>query len=294
VPDTASALTCSVIIPTYNRAGLLRRTLDSLLRQTLPRDRFEVLVVDDGSTDETSQLVARYRPLLNLRYFYQNDLGYRVAKARNTGIAHAEAEICVFIDSGVILHSECLQSHVDSHSSSAQPQAVCGYVYCFDQKNEDAALIEREIDYADPDATMESLRRHGRWLDIREAFYDKHTDDFGDLPAPWLVFWTCNVSARTAQLNAVGRFDEAYRSWGGEDIDLGYRLHQDGARFVLNRRAGSIHCPHPKDFAQHMRSADANYRYFIAKYPGPATRLLLGNHIFDINEMILAERVLTR
>ena len=100
-----SSLRCTVIVPTYNRRRLLELTLDSLAGQDLPRDRFEVLVVDDGSSDDTADVVREFEDRLDLRYFYQPDEGYRVARARNVGIRHARGEICVFVDSGVLLHS---------------------------------------------------------------------------------------------------------------------------------------------------------------------------------------------
>ena len=68
---------CSVVIPTYNRVELLRRTLDSLVTQRLPSSEFEVLVVDDGSTDSTALLVDNYRDRLAVRYFFQPDEGWR-------------------------------------------------------------------------------------------------------------------------------------------------------------------------------------------------------------------------
>ena len=108
-------LKCSVIIPTYNRATLLRHTLESLTTQSLPPDQFEVLVVDDGSSDTTAEEVESFRERLNLRYFFQEDEGWRTAKARNVGIANAAADVCVFIDSGVLLHPGCLAAHVASH-----------------------------------------------------------------------------------------------------------------------------------------------------------------------------------
>src|SRR5882672_6181176 len=107
---------CSVIIPTYNRMALLRYTLDALTRQDLGADRFEVLVVDDGSSDGTAALVERYQGRLDVRYFFQPDQGYRVAAARNIGIAHARSDVCVFLDSGVIAHSGCLSAHLRSHA----------------------------------------------------------------------------------------------------------------------------------------------------------------------------------
>ncbi|MEU6808271.1 glycosyltransferase [Streptomyces sp. NPDC046831] len=282
---------CSVVVPTYNRERLLRLTLESLARQTLPADAFEVLVADDGSADGSAAVAAEFEQRLRLRYLYQEDQGYRVAAARNLGLAHASAPVTVFVDSGVILHSGALAAHVDSHRDTDGPVAVCGYVYCFNEDNEDGALIERAIDYADPDATMAELARQGRWLDIREEFYAKYTDDIAGLPAPWLVWWTCNVSARTEQLRAVGGFDEAYRSWGAEDVDLSYRLHRDGARFVLNRAASAIHVPHPKSYSENMRAVAGNYRYFAEKYDTPITRLVPDHHFFEINDLIAERRL---
>jgi glycosyltransferase involved in cell wall biosynthesis len=283
---------CSVIIPTYNRSWLLRHTLDSLVCQSLPRHDFEVVVVDDGSSDDTAELVCGYVDRLSLQYLFQEDQGYRVALARNVGIRHARSEICVFVDSGVLLHSGALAAHVASHEASNTAVAVCGYVYCFNENNEDGALIEKAVDYSDPDAAIADLVAAGAWPDIREEFYSKYGDDFADLPAPWLVFWTCNASAPTRSLAAVGMFDESFKSWGGEDVDLSYRLHRAGVRFMLNRRASSIHCPHPKSYEANMRSAAGNYRYIAAKYANPIAELVVDNHFFLIND-IIAERGLT-
>jgi glycosyltransferase involved in cell wall biosynthesis len=247
--------------------------LDSLAAQDLPRAAFEVLVVDDGSSDGTAELVRGYADRLEVRYFFQPDEGWRVAQARNVGVAHASGEVCVFVDSGVVLHSGCVRAHLESHQLAGGPVAVCGYVYGFDNDDSDADEMLLTLDFEDPDASIELLRRSGRWADIREPFYARHADDFGRLPAPWVLYWTCNVSAPTDRIRAVGGFDEHFRSWGAEDIDLGYRLHSDGVQFVLNRSASSIHYPHPKSSAHNFAQARANYRYMAHKYGTPITRL---------------------
>jgi glycosyltransferase involved in cell wall biosynthesis len=262
---------CSVIIPTYNRMRLLARTLDSMARQDVGPDRFEVIVVDDGSSDATAKVAARYREQLNLRYFFQPDEGFRVAAARNLGISHANAEVCVFIDSGVLLHSGGLSAYLRSHAD-AGPIAVVGYVYCLSDGN--ASQMLSTLDFDDVDETIHALWQQGKWLDTREAFYKRYGDILGDLPAPWLVYWSGNVSAATAQLRSVGGFDEAFRCWGGEDIDLGYRLHRDGARLLLNRGASAIHYPHDEDRESKRQAQIANLRYIARKYDTPHTRLL--------------------
>jgi glycosyltransferase involved in cell wall biosynthesis len=284
---------CSVIIPTYNRADLLGHTLDSLVRQDLPGSDFEVLVIDDGSTDRTAELVAGYHDRLHLRYFFQPDQGWRVAQARNVGISEASGAVSVFIDTGVLLHSGCLRAHLASHQQVEEPLVALGYVHGFAVEGTAADELSRAVDPADPDGSIAAF--HGRWPDVRESLYVRYADRLDGLPAPWILHWTCNVSTPTELLRTVGGFDERFRSWGGEDIDLGYRLYLAGARFVLNRTASSIHCPHGANFAQNMDSARENHRYMAAKFGTPVSRLLpllggaLNFHTF--NEVILARRL---
>lgn len=278
---------CTVVVPTYNRSDLLRHTLDSLCRQRLDGPgHFEVIVADDGSDDDTAQVVAGYRDRLDVRHFFQEDEGYRVAKARNLGIEHARADVCVFVDSGVILHSGALAAHLAAHRETSAPTAVVGYVRCFNEGNEDGDEITASLDFADPDRSFAEFTAQGRWPDIREDYYERYGEDLTALTAPWLMWWTCDASASTALLREVGGFDEAYRSWGAEDVDLGYRLHTAGARFVLRRDATAIHVPHPKSYQDNMRSAADNYAYFAAKYETPVARLVVDNHFHEIEDIL--------
>jgi glycosyltransferase involved in cell wall biosynthesis len=83
----------SVIIPAFNRAAFLREAIDSVLAQT--EKDFELIVVDDGSTDHTRELVAEYGD--RIRYFFQPNAG--VSAARNLGIRHAAGKFVAFLDS---------------------------------------------------------------------------------------------------------------------------------------------------------------------------------------------------
>jgi glycosyltransferase involved in cell wall biosynthesis len=285
---------CSVVIPTYNRAALLGMTLDSLTRQSLSLEDFEVVIVDDGSTDETPSVIDSYRDRLRVASFYQEDLGWRAPQARNVGITHARGEICVFVDSGVLLHSECLTAHLASHGAAGAPAAVCGYVYGFSWSDEDADEMRACVSFEDPDQAVATMAAARRWPDIRDRFfYQVHGDDIGRLPAPWACFWTCNVSAVTAQVRAVGGFDETFTSWGGEDIDLGYRLHRAGASFALNRDAIAIHYPHEKDISKNKQDARPNWEYMARKYDTPITRLLTTEYPLAVNSVALARNLPT-
>ncbi|GAB7036486.1 MULTISPECIES: glycosyltransferase [Catenuloplanes] len=270
----STALSASVIIPTYNRAELLGHTLESLARQDLPAGRFEVIVADDGSADHTPAVVDAYRDRLDLSYHFQPDEGYRVSAVRNLGLSHARGDVSVFLDSGVLAHPGLVRAHVDRHARGGGERAVIGYVWGFNLDNEDAATIIDLIDPSDAGAAIATLAADGRWPDMREDFYRRHHDDLADLPAPWTVFWSCNVSVRTALAREVGAFDEHFRSWGGEDVDFGIRLHLAGARFEISRAAVALHHPHEKVFADNLATLIPNYLHIVAKYPTPLIRLL--------------------
>ena len=240
----------SVVIPTYNRAPWLLRTLSSLYRQTLDRQHYEIIVADDGSSDGTRELVTRY-PERNVRYVAQADCGYRAAAARNLGIRDARSPICLLLDSDILASPTLLKQHLSTHESSSRPTAVIGYLAGLDQgghghHQRNNAAIQKLIDPADVDGTIERLEAAG-FSDIRESvYYRRYSVDLETWPAPWIVFWSGNVSVPTATLHQVGLFDESFVTWGGEDLELGIRLFASGVAFKVNRDAKGVHQPHPK------------------------------------------------
>jgi glycosyltransferase involved in cell wall biosynthesis len=98
-----------VVIPTFNRAYCLKRTIDSVLSQTYKE--LKLYVIDDGSTDETKNLISQYQNESRLRYFYQNNKG--VSAARNSGIKMGQAEWVAFIDSDDEWLPNKLETQVD-------------------------------------------------------------------------------------------------------------------------------------------------------------------------------------
>lgn len=112
--NAATRPTVSVIIPTYNRKESIRRTLASLSQQTLPVDRFEVIVVDDGSTDGTGTLAHDSFPF-TLCYVPQPNQGEIVA--RNTGAERSCGDLLVFLDDDIEVHSRYLEALASVHVS---------------------------------------------------------------------------------------------------------------------------------------------------------------------------------
>src|SRR4030042_5309509 len=115
-------LTISVVIPTHNRKDLLRDTLNSLARQTYPNDYFEVVVVDDGSSDGTKEVETEAFPF-TLRYFWQANQGD--AAARNYGAQQSKADILVFLDDDIVVEPGYL-THLMLAHDTRQNKIVVG------------------------------------------------------------------------------------------------------------------------------------------------------------------------
>ncbi|MDD5710460.1 MAG: glycosyltransferase [Candidatus Marinimicrobia bacterium] len=132
----------SIIVPTYNRLDEIRELLDSLEKQSLGKDAFEVLVVDDGSTDNTAAYVAEklQQGSLNLRFISQDHKG--PGPARNLGMENAQGEYYLFIDSDCIAHEDWLKAY-----DEALTEKVAGFGGP-DRVREDFSPLQKAIDYS--------------------------------------------------------------------------------------------------------------------------------------------------
>jgi glucosyl-dolichyl phosphate glucuronosyltransferase len=98
----------SALVATYNRAHYLRKALQSLIDQSLPQTRYEIIVVDNGSNDETRDVVAAFESAGNVRYFYEPVTG--VSRARNTGWRNAQGEYVAFLDDDGVASRDWLEN----------------------------------------------------------------------------------------------------------------------------------------------------------------------------------------
>ena len=121
----------SVIIPTYNRPLQLRSCLDSLKKQTMPKDEFEIIIIDDGSIPSQGCIVEEYKgDLPNIRYFYQRHYG--LGRARNQGIRMSDSDIIVFIDDDNYIESSFL-ADVSAFLKEHPEISVCHFKIKTDQ-----------------------------------------------------------------------------------------------------------------------------------------------------------------
>ena len=100
----------SVVIPTFNRAEFILKTINSILEQTIKVD--EIIVVDDGSTDNTKQVLKNF----NIKYIYQENKG--VSSARNRGIKESKNSWIAFCDSDDIWHKDKLEKQINFHNDN--------------------------------------------------------------------------------------------------------------------------------------------------------------------------------
>ena len=261
----ANMIEISVVIPTYNRSDLLSHTLTALQAQTLNKSIFEVIVIDDGGSDNSEEVVNLFKPELNVKYFWQEDNGFRAGKARNIGTAIAEGKYVVYVDTGVLLSTTALEEHLQVHRNALHPVAIIGYVYGFDLDAEGIEKMNTVIDANDVDSILYQLHQQNAF-DIRQQQYDDLGENITNWPAPFDLFWTCHVSAERSELLKVGLFDENFQTWGGEDVDLGVRLFLNNNMFVMNKSICSFHWPHPKEVADHEDSSNSAAETIHNKY----------------------------
>lgn len=242
----------SVIIPTFNRAHNLRHCLESLTRQTLKA--FEVIICDDGSSDNTREVAESYRNRLNLAYRWQPDLGFRAAEARNRGVLRARGKLLVFLDSDLVVPETFLAAHWQAHQQYRQV-AVNSYVFrMLEPDNTDLGLppeefIARHRDNLKPDS-RDRYQLFERTGPVEETY-------FLDSNA---------LSIRREDLDKVGRFDSSFVGWGHEDTELGYRLAQYGMKLLLIKNgATAYHLHHAVSDSKEQERA-INWKRLTAKH----------------------------
>ncbi len=269
----------SVVIPSYNRCEMLRLTLDSLVAQRFPAAGFEVIVADDGSSDQTAEVAAWYSGRLRLRYCHQEDQGYRAAAARNAGARLATAPVLAFLDTGTLAGPGFVSGHLAAHAGGALT-AVMGYCYGY-RPLDDMTWLTESLAALGPEQTVQRFGSDPRFTDVRHDDFAALGFDLGALVAPWLLFWSMNSSVSAAAFWRAGGFDEDYRTWGGEDTELGYRLHRDGARFGVSRDAWAIELPHRRRLKGNRQHLKRNYLRFLAKHCEPIAEIVCSAHLRD-------------
>ncbi len=233
---------------TYNRAALLERVLQGCFEQTVAPDVYEVVLVNDGSTDETLDVIERAREDAGVPFTVINQENSGLARGRNAGIAAARGSRIIFIDDDVLPVPTFVAEHLRLHAQ--HPHDII----------RGAVINTQSFDELPPPIYT--------WRNYSGNF-----------------FWTSNVSVPLESLREIGAFNEEFSEYGWEDIDVGLRLRAHGLRSILNRDAIAFHykpSPRKDDVPRMLRQARAQARTAVQLeqiHPVWRARLATGNTV---------------
>ena len=187
----------------------------ALEQQTYPSAAYEVIVISDGSTDGTDGFLETLESTMQLRWFTHANRG--PAAARNSGIQNAVGEFIVFIDDDLVPEPRLLEEHARSHQEAGRDVVVLG-----------------------PLLTPEGFKM-APWVRWEQEMLMKQYRALlrGDWAPTARQFYTGNASLRRSHILTVGGFDENFRR--AEDVELAYRLADNGLEFVFNIQAAGMH-----------------------------------------------------
>jgi GT2 family glycosyltransferase len=233
----------SVVVPTYQRSTLLRSCIEAFDRQE-SSPSFEVVVADDGSTDDTSAVLSQLAETRQWLTWSSLPENRGPAAARNQALSNATGELVVFVDDDVVATSTLLARHVAHHDIAA---------------DESLAVLGRVAWH--PSLEVSPFMK---WLDHSglQFAYDTWLRE-GPVEIPPAAFYTANVSLRRDRIDAVGGFDERFPP-AYEDLELAVRLADAGLR--LDYR--------PDALAHHNRAIDRATYARRMRTVGTATQLM--------------------
>ncbi len=236
----------SIVTSTYNRAQVFRKVIESFCDQTMAPERFELVVADDASTDETHAMIKEMQAKVPFHIEYiRHAHNSGQATGRNNCIRAARGKVVLFVDDDVLADRHLLEEHYKMHQRFET--CVCnGWVN---------HVTEPERP-KNPKFTMD---------DISTSF-----------------LWTSNASVKRKHLFEAGLFDEDFREYGWEDPELGLRLMALGLRNHNNRKAIGYHVkrvPKLRDVERMCRQAEAKGRnavLYVSKHDRVRSRLATG------------------
>ena len=241
-------LRASVIIASYNQEQTLKLNLLAWAQQTYPIDLIEVVVADDGSSDGTEEMVNKLKrdPPYSLIFYTQEDKGFRLAKARNEGVALSHGEVVLFVDADTIPSREYIWEHMKYYHVSDNVAVVGMRHRLKNNITQDDIIDKRKLDLLrelpnqeDPD-TPGHIKRWRREVLFNNAAFRRHWNVWGG-------FHGTLTSCRRQDYIGVGGQDESFTVYGQEDTEMGYRLLAKVQYLITNPKARLFHLEHPSN-----------------------------------------------
>jgi GT2 family glycosyltransferase len=242
--DAVQPIAISVVIPTYQRYECVERLLQAFNRQTLSPDRFEVIVVIDGSQDSTFQVVTGIETPYMLHCIWQTNKG--VASARNTGIHQAVGELIVLLDDDMEPAPHFLEGHLKAHPPGSRLGVVGAAPIQYGPSSPPlVAFIGSGFN-----SRLEKFAQPGYAIPFKEAY-------------------TGNFSIRREILLGAGGFDADFKVYGYEDYELALRLVRNGVKIIFSAEA-LAHQHYEKDTTSFLYNSISRGRsavLMLSKHP---------------------------
>lgn len=223
----------SIIIPTYNRADILKECLEHLAAQQNVDGQFEVIVVNDGSTDSTAETVKTFieNSSLSVRYFEKKNEGQGIA--RNFGVKEAKGKVVILIGDDILVEPDFVEKHTRFHEQHPEISAgLLGFI---------------EWDSRMPKSPLYTFMTNGSLIFGKygghQFAYEKLE---GKTEASYDFFYTSNISLKR-ELLLKFPFDESFLKYGWEDIELGYRLTREAQFKLFYDKSIVVYHFHPID-----------------------------------------------
>lgn len=222
----------TVVIPTYNNVQFLTNTVLHLIRQNLDSDNFEIIIVDDGSTDMSSQILKTlfkiYKDKINIKYIYWTkhhpDRGsqqfFRTGLARNLGAHYSKSDKIIFLDSDMLVPNNFIDRCLNNISENTLIQ--------FQRFHISQHLSKNNPLYDNVNITNDTYVEESHYWS--EFFFCDH---WMNLPDYWKYTCTYALGITKADFYNLGMFKKYYVSYGFEDTDLGYEAYLQKYNFKL-------------------------------------------------------------
>lgn len=240
VRGAAEPLEISVVVPAHDRSAILGEVLGRLAAQSYDPERYEVIVVDDGSTEDLSRVVPD-DPRFRLVSHDGADARFRAGQARAHGAALAQKPILAFLDADVAVGKDFLWA-LDWVHARWPRTALFGYLSGYNLHDLGFVHTLAQVRGVDPIESVPVIPDRQREPVARAVL-----DNVDWLQDAWRLCYTGNLSLPRALFDEIGGFSEAFTGWGLEDVDLGYRLHRARAGFVFSRFALGYHLVDPAE-----------------------------------------------
>ncbi|MCP4154774.1 MAG: glycosyltransferase [bacterium] len=285
----------SLIVPTFNKAARLQFLLASpALGDINAEGPDEVVIVDDGSSDETPDLLEQWQKKTHpftVKCIRTENSGR--SAARNTGAKHAMGQLLIFCDDDMILPTHMIKAHKKAQGNTGLKKGLAlrgaifdlpflkffkdpleGTPYLPDQPLR-RNLMNKRLSMEMMKPGLAKIRKEARVSrfekDIRALFHQTPPHH----PLRWIGFTGGNISVTREDFDSTGGFDESFgKNWGCEDIELGFRLKQTGVEIHFSMDAGNFHITHHRSDMQNQH--DAAMELFYSKHPHREINLLKG------------------